>query len=164
MAAMSERRPTLREWCELPVPGVIWTGATTLAASRWQRSAVIVISALEMAELPGAGGAVGPTWHASISRLGKRPKPRDVERCLRDFGLVGAEQDNHHPGGAKHFFQPVDPRYRGVCECKTTEQVITEPDGYQWTNPKDGSACRGCEFERLRGRPCPIHGRQRATP
>lgn len=122
----------------------------------------MAISTLEEVELPGGEGLTGPTWHLSVSRLGKRPRERDVEHALRDFELVGAEEDNHHPGGARHFFLPVDPAYQGQCECKTTEDVIVEPDGYAWTNPKPAAieACRGCEFERLRGKPCPIHRRE----
>lgn len=153
-----ERRPPGREWRELPVPSVIWT-TRPRCASRWQRGSVIVISTLVDAELPGDEGGIGPTWHVSISRLGKRPKPRDLEHALRAFDLALAEEDNHHPGGARHFFLPVDPARRGLCECKATEQVIVEPDGYAWTNPHDVAqgACRGCELERMRGKPCPIH-------
>lgn len=29
--------------------------------------------------------------------------------------------------------------------------------GYTWTTPHEGG-CRGCEFEAMSGRPCPIHG------
>lgn len=161
-----ERRPRSREWRELPVPSAVYgarSGAHAAsrvhAASRWRRGPVIVISTLVDAELPGEGGGVGPTWHASITRLGKRPRPRDVERFLRDFDLVGAEEDNHHPGAARNFFLPVDPALRGQCECKTTEDVITEADGYQWTNPKSTALepCRGCELETMRGKPCPVH-------
>lgn len=163
---MTEKRPKNREWRELPLPRPVALLDTNIHASRWQRGTVIAISALEMAELPGTDHEPGPTWHLSISRLGKRPKPRDVEHALRDFDLVGAEEDNHHPGGARHFFQPVDPAYRGVCECKATEQVIVERDGYTWTTPHGPAEgpCRGCEFERLRGKPCPLHhqGRERA--
>ena len=71
--------------------------------------------------------------------------------------MLDAEQDNHHPGGACHFFQPVDPARRRDCECKVTEVVVTEPDGYQWTNPSDGP-CRGCELGKLiPSKPCPLH-------
>lgn len=138
----------------------------TVSASRWQRGSVIAISALEVVELPGGDGAAGPTWHLSVSRMGRRPKARDIEHALRDFGLVGAEEDNHHPGNARHFFQPVDPAFRGICECKTNEDVVVDPDGYTWTNPKANAVegCRGCEFERLRGKPCPVHHAKEPRP
>lgn len=159
-----ERRPTSREWREIPVPREFYRGRHAvmlpIAASAWRRGSVSVMSELVIAELPGGTGENGPQWCASVSRSGgKRPRPRDVEHFLRDFGLDGAEEDNHMPGGARHFWLPVDPARRGVCECKTTEDVITDRDGYQWTNPTETAldGCRGCEFEALLGRPCPIH-------
>lgn len=154
----TERRPTSRDWRESPVPAAIPRDEYYVSGSRWQRGTVVVISTLVLCDLPRSNGLVGPTWHASISRLGKRPRPRDVEHFKRDFGLVGAEEDNHHPGAARHYFMPIDPAYRVGCECKIDEDIITEPGGYQWTNPKVGE-CRGCEFERLRGWPCPLHGK-----
>lgn len=161
-----ERRPAAG-WDPLPVPPTISSDSMTLAASRWKRGSVLAISTLDLAELPGGGGEAGPTWHLSVSRAGKRPRPRDVDKALRDFDMREAEEDNHHPGVARHFFLPVDPAFRGVCECKTTEDVIVEPDGYTWTNPKPNDfkeGCRGCDFERLRGKPCPLHRRQERAP
>jgi hypothetical protein len=154
-----ERRPRTPLWRELPSPSVVFLSGNTLAASAWERGSVSVVSALEVAELPQSGGLAGPTWHISISRRGKRPKPRDVEHALDDFDMRGADQDNHHPGAARHFFMPVDERYRSACECKTDEAVIVEADGYEWTTPRElaDGACRGCEFQRMRGKPCPIH-------
>jgi hypothetical protein len=161
---LREKRPRRNQgWMEMPCPREArW--ATTLTASAWAKGAVRVISEMCNAELPGASGASGPTWHISVSRLARRPHDRDVEHALRDFGLTGAEEDNHHPGNARHFFLVIDPAFRGLCECKTTEDVIVDPDGYEWTNPKefDPEGCRGCEHARLlgaRGKPCPIHGR-----
>jgi hypothetical protein len=117
-----------------------------------------VVSSLDLAELPDGSGEVGPQWHVSISARRKRPKDSLVRLALRDFGLVGAEEDNHHPGVARHFWMAVDPARRSDCECKVTEEVITERDGYRWTNPTD-APCRGCEYERRFGRACPIHAR-----
>ena len=71
--------------------------------------------------------------------------------------MVGTEEDNHHPGNARHFWLPLDPTKRVDCECKSDEAVITEPDGYQWTNPHNESECRGCASASLYGRPCPLH-------
>jgi hypothetical protein len=155
-----ERRPKPRTgWEELPVPAPVWAHGAT-AASRWQRGSVIVISSIAPMELPGGDGAVGPTWLVSITRWGKRPKPGDVELALAAFGMRGAEEDNHHPGRCRAFFLPVDPARRGICECKTTEDQMVEPDGYTWSNPKDDAveACRGCELAAMiPGRRCPIH-------
>ncbi len=73
---------------------------------------------------------------------------------------MGAEEDNHEPGNARHFFVPVDKAKRGICECKTTEEVHVEPNGHTWTNPRPetGEACRGCETAHITGNACPIHG------
>lgn len=152
-----EKRPRRdRGWTEIPFPREART-ENTLVGSAWSLRSVRVISELCNAELPGVG--VGPTWHVSVTRLARRPMLRDVEHALRDFDLVGAEEDNHHPGSARHFFLPVDPAHRGLCECKTTEDVVIEPDGYTWSNPKEFAreACRGCDLERMQGKPCPIH-------
>lgn len=81
-----------------------------------------------------------------------------MRRALRAFGLVGAEEDNHSPGSARHFFQPVDPAYRGVCECKATEVQMADPDGYRWSQAIDPASCSTCKLYALLGqRPCPLH-------
>lgn len=146
------RRPIGDRWSTFPVPAAGSLRALDVAA--WQRGPISVISALEMAEYPDRDGT-GPQWHISISRRGMRPTPLDVSRALRAFDLIGAEEDNHHPGNARHFWLPVDPAHRVDCECKETEVTVIEPDGYQWQN--DREKCRGCELQRLIGRLCPLH-------
>ena len=37
-------------------------------------------------------------------------------------------------------------------------KTIVEPDGYTYTTPHDEVECRGCDLERLIGKPCPMHG------
>jgi hypothetical protein len=59
---------------------------------------------------------------------------------------------------ARHFWLPCDPAHRVDCQCKTDEKNIVEPDGYTWTTPVDDSQCRGCEFQGMTGKICPIHG------
>ena len=123
---------------------------------------VVVLSAIEEAEYPDGSGQSGLQWHVSLTGRDDFFRPvRATELQLdvvrRAFDMVEAEEDNHQPGKARNLWLPVDPARRVDCECKTTEVTITEPDGYQWTNPTDGT-CRGCELERaLPGRPCPIH-------
>lgn len=130
-----------------------------LSLSAWQSGPIVVLSALELAEPPDKQGDPIPQWHISVADVGKRPGPKHVRRALRAFGLVGAEEDNHHPGTARHFWMPVDPARRVACECKADEDVIVEPDGHRWTNPREGEGpCRGCSFEKLSGKPCPLHG------
>jgi hypothetical protein len=150
--AESAKMPLGLAWDELPSP--------LPGARAWQLGRTCVLSSLAMMELPRGG--VGPTWLISISRQGRRPQPDDIERALRAFGMVGAEEDNHHPGNARHFFMPVDPSQRVDCECKATETVIADTDGYTWTNPKDGP-CRGCELQASLGKPCPLHSKTPET-
>lgn len=98
-----------------------------------------MISSLDLAGLPVSEAGTGPQWHISITTRGKRPKPHHVRRALRAFGMVDAEEDNHQPGQARNFWRPVDPQYRVDCECKTTDILHVEPDGFRWTEERGGS-------------------------
>jgi len=134
-----------------------WTLAPRFPGHMWLFGNLTVMSSLDIADMPDGNG-VGPQWHISVSHRGKRPNAKHVELALCAFDMIGAEEDNHHPGNARNFWMPVDPSRRVDCECKTTEEVHTEPDGYTWTNPVPGEGeCRGCELQRLLARPCPIH-------
>lgn len=127
--------------------------------SVWKRGGILVISALEDAEAPDGSKEVIPQWHLSMSAgPGKRCSDDDARATLACFWMSGAEEDNHHPGAARHYWMPLDPKRRVDCECKVDEVTITEPDGYRWTNPVDGD-CRGCELSAAtKGeRPCSIH-------
>lgn len=148
----------------IPYPTRVWNH---------RRMAVVVVSVLEPAEAPDGTGDIIPQWHLSIAgrvadptrRTGQRPTrvAGDVlEHFVETFGFVEWEIDNHHPGAAQHFWIPRDPARRVDCECKATEVIIVEPDGYTWTNPVDGP-CRGCEHERTHGRACPIHTTKTVT-
>lgn len=150
----------------LPSPkeprGFDWTQLDSFAVDgvtlhRWKSGPVLVTSSIQIADMPDGNGT-GPTWLISVSDCGRRPKPHHVRRALRAFDMVGAEEDNHHPGVARHFFLVCDPSRRVDCECKVDEDVIRDADGYRWTNPKAGEGdCRGCEFGRISGKPCPVH-------
>lgn len=124
----------------------------------YQRGRLTVISALEEIDYPDGSGDRGPCWHLSVSRApgNARPTDRELLLVIVAFGVPAAEEDNHHPGIARHLFCPVDPARRVDCECKVDERVIVEADGYRWTTPRDGP-CRGCEYARLSGRPCRQH-------
>lgn len=138
----------------VPLPG----GAR---GSVWRRGQVSVVSSLDMSKLPDGSGEIGPQWHVSVTTRGKRPKANHLALALRAFGMTGSEEDNHHPGEARHFFLVVDPKRRVDCDCKATEETLVEADGYRWTNPKaeTGEECRGCEWARtFKDKPCPIHG------
>lgn len=155
MSVPWERQPNGPGWRQLQVPERV--RAQAVRASLWTDGKLSVMSCVEIADLPGKATGTGPQWHLSVSRFGKRPSARETARTLAIFGLRGTEEDNHHPGGARHFWLPCDKSLRGECECKESEETIVEPDGYVWQNPKPGEPCRGCEFQALMGKPCPLH-------
>lgn len=122
---------------------------------------LLVVSTLEQSVLPGGDGAIGPQWLVSVSRheggldARCRVTPADVERVVAAFDMPAFDEDNHHPGVARHLWCPVDERYRSACECKTTERTIVDGT-YAWTTDVDGP-CRGCDYARDFGLPCPLH-------
>ena len=149
-----EKYPTRGRWEKDAVASVAYQvehGSTSV----FRRGAVLVISTIVDMEAPDGSHDVIPQWHVSVSECGRRPSPKLVDQVRRDFGMEQAEIDNHHPGVAVHLMMCVDPERRVSCECKAGEKVVTEPDGYQWSN--DPSACRGCQYQVAFGRPCPIH-------
>ena len=151
---MREKLPNASEWVELAVPASARV-AGEFAQSWWRAGAVVVGSLLTVAKYPSGEGS-GPQWLVSVSDDRTRPSRTVLRRALRAFDMLGAEEDNHHPGIARHFWRPVDPSRRVDCECKTDETLVVEPGGYRWTNPVEGP-CRGCELRGLTGRPCPLH-------
>jgi hypothetical protein len=124
----------------------------------WRSGPVLVTSGAHLMDGPD-GGPPCWQWKIAISNLGKRPKPAHVRRALRAFGMTEAEQDNHEPGNAVHFFLVCDPSRRVECECKADEDVVLDQDGHRWTNPKPetGEPCRGCTTSAVTKRPCPLH-------
>lgn len=70
-----------------------------------------------------------------MSESGRRCLNPDVlARVLRDFDMVGAEEDNHQPGIARNFWRLCDaaPDAPSQCECKSDETTIVETDGFTW--------------------------------
>ncbi len=130
-----------------------------------RRQKLVALSSVGPMQAPDGSGDIIDTWHLSVAArvvnaAGKqepvRPTVEQFEHLLDTWAITEFEIDNHHPGSAQHLMIPVDPARRVDCECKANETVIVEPDGYTWTNPVDGP-CRGCEHERMTGRPCPLH-------
>jgi hypothetical protein len=163
MSAVAEEKRPGRDWDELPFPGHVMDRGIVQTGSAWSFGPIRVISTLTMAELPDGSKEIGPQWHISITDKGRRPSPKQVRRALRAFDMVDAEEDNHHPGYARHFWLPVDLARRVDCECKAEEVTIVEADGYRFTNPHDPAECRGCDFQRLTGKPCPLHASKEST-
>lgn len=157
---IAERRPgpLATSWVSAPTFPTILQDAANKASSTWVCGRLRVISTLTVALLPDGSGS-GPQWHVSVSRHGGRAKPHEVTRVLRDFDMTTAEEDNHHPGKARHFWMPVDPAHRVDCECKSDETVVLDTaDNYAWSNTQEPGKCRGCEFMAISGQRCPIHG------
>lgn len=161
LAPTRERWPGGRHWWPTRVNSV--ANPNTRSWSAWTNGKLLAISALEMAELPDASGP-GLQFHVSISAMGKRCDDEQARRALKAFRLVGAEQDNHEPGNAKHFWLPVDPAHRVDCECKASEIPMVEPDGHRWSRDRDPAKCGGCALERAGVRRCPVHGGEEASP
>ncbi len=101
-----------------------------------------VLSAVEVA-VDKDGTSNGPEYHISVSRAtwpeGRyTPVRADTNHCkwvLSEFGLDGAEEDNHVPHGiVRNFWRPVASGLIGKeCRCKAEEVVIRENKGdYVW--------------------------------
>lgn len=136
--------------------------------SSWRtHDGLYAVSGCHVAPLPGTDGEVGPQWLVSVSllnvrdpasRVHGRPDDEHVARVVAGFAMPAFDEDNHHPGVARHLWCPHDEAARLACECKVTETVVVEPDGYTWTTDSEGE-CRGCAYEQLFGpaHPCPLH-------
>jgi hypothetical protein len=127
-------RPRFAGWIEEPVPPVV-TSCGGIARLWWHAERRLsVISAVEVATDPHDIDR-GPEYHLSISRLA----PAGPARCsseaahwvLRQFGLDGAEEDNHVPYGVvRNFWRAVaDPLIGLACACKAEEPAIIEDKG-----------------------------------
>lgn len=149
----------------MPIYG--FSKITTMMGSieAWRsHDGIQVLSQRADMQLPGAShGVVGPTWLVSVTWNRQRPTDAHMARVVDAFAMPAFEEDNHYPGVSRSLFCPLDEAYRLECECKLTEVVVVEPDGYTWTNPTD-APCRGCDLTKLQAlnhlpvTPCPIHG------
>lgn len=150
----------------IPVSGFSRREARTAAPNQsvWRsHDGLLVISSCDVAPLPGSGEPPidGPQWLVTVSRKPVVGGPRcsvtdeDLQRVVEGFAMPAFDEDNHHPGVARHLWCPIEEQYRSACECKLNEVTITEANGYQWTTEDDH--CRGCEYERDFGLPCTIH-------
>jgi hypothetical protein len=94
----------------------------------------LVISAVEVAE-DKDGINRGPEYHLSMSKniagMKARCDSNDAKWILEQFGLDGAEEDNHVPGGfVRNFWRAVaDPLVGMECACKADEPAIKENKG-----------------------------------
>jgi hypothetical protein len=102
-----------------------------VAANRWINGGLIAVSGYETAEF-GKAKMLVPQFHVSVSEFGRRPTDDAVRSVLADFGMEGAEEDNHVPGVARHFWLVEGVAKSPECDCKETQERITEPDGFVW--------------------------------
>ena len=121
--AQIERQPHGSGWARIPVPESV--KAVAAISSAWTFGKITGISSLVYADLPDGAG-VDPQWFISVTRSGGRPTASDVRKAQRSFRMVGTEEDNHHPGHARHFWLPCDPAHRVACQCKTDEATIKD--------------------------------------
>jgi hypothetical protein len=135
-----EKRPRGSAWIEIETPETLILRLNPIAMSTWVRPGFRIISGLELAEAPHGKDRSIPQWHMSIARISSartRARDHDVQRFLVAFAMQGAEEDNHEPGLARHFWMPVDPTERVDCECKADEVTTIEPDGHRWQAPAE---------------------------
>jgi len=127
MLSAGAKRPTSSAWKYLDR-----MRANGFDVDRWLCDGLVACSS--RAPLPDKrSGLYLPTFQVSVSFNGARPNDEQVRSALADFGIEGAEEDNHSPGIARHFWLVDDGRARQPeCECKTTEARVVEPDGYVW--------------------------------
>jgi hypothetical protein len=129
---VSVLRPKGRGWRELPCNKQFTMGYPGRLFFH-KETALAVISAVEVAD----DGKIdkGPEYHVSISKqtvLGtSRCDSNEAKWVLEEFGLDGAEEDNHVPNGVvRNFWRPVANRFVGLeCDCKAEEPAIVEDKG-----------------------------------
>lgn len=125
-------RPKGNGWREIPCDKKFTMGYPSRAFFH-AKSCLAVISAVEVA----SDGKIdkGPEYHVSISkqtiRGGSRCDSNEAKWVLDQFGMDGAEEDNHVPNGiVRNFWRPVAQHLVGLeCECKADEPAITENKG-----------------------------------
>ena len=126
-----KRPPVWASWKDLgrrPLPGDPFDPFVHV----WTRGRLTVFSTLVWADFRGTD-----QWQflISVSARGKFPEDHEVERALQDFDMTVADEDNHESGaGVRKYYLPCawKPGDPTACECKETEQVVTEPNGYRW--------------------------------
>jgi hypothetical protein len=136
-SVVSVLRPRVAGWREIPTDGMPARSAGVLRAFFHQASSLAVLSAVEVVD---DGQVDGPEYHLSISRqhrtLGtKRCSSIEARWVLIQFGMDGAHEDNHVPGGlVRNFWRPVaDPMVGRECPCVAGENTIREDKGdYVW--------------------------------
>lgn len=129
MNVINPKRPITGPWQQGEVPQMPNGGFPT-EVWRDEIHGFMVISAVEVA-IDKDGIDRGPSYHVSMSKRGKRVTTNEANAILHQFGMDGAEEDNHVPHGfVRNFWRYVADRYVGVeCACKAEEPAIVEDKG-----------------------------------
>lgn len=119
-------------WAQIPTPRQMLAHGSN-AVEVWKyKEQFAVISAVEMAEAEGPSSPLELHYHVSISGPNQtRVDSNDVRWVLGQFGMDGAEEDNHVPYGfVRNFWRPVNENRIGIeCACKEDEPAIRENKG-----------------------------------
>lgn len=108
---------------------------------KWANGAIIACASWHTGATSKNTGLIVATRQVSVSVADDRPSDDVVRGVLADFGIEGAEEDNHSSGVARHFWLDEGQTVQPECECKATEETVVEPDGYRWQRPKGGHRC-----------------------
>jgi hypothetical protein len=103
-------------------------------------SGLRVLSAVEVVKEDGKL-ELGPEFHISISKNGKRCDSAEAAFVLHAFNCEDAKEDNHTPHGiVRHFWRPVADNLSGYeCPCVSEEPAIVEDKGdYIWRGTPHG--------------------------
>lgn len=119
------------KYLEAPIDGYI--------AHVWKHSTsdLMVFSSVEVAQ-----EEIGPEYHLSVSKNGRRCTSDEANWALRCFKMEGAYEDNHVPFGVvRNFWKPVAERLIGIdCPCESSETAFKEDKGdYIWREAPNGS-------------------------
>jgi len=122
-------RPTGNGWVERPIDPRFTFGYPVRAFFHVE-SFLAVMSAVEVMSDENKG----PEYHISISKQKGKPSRCDSNEAkwvLQQFGLEGAEEDNHvHSGIVRNFWRTVAEPLIGLeCKCKDQEPAIREDKG-----------------------------------
>ncbi len=130
-SVIKPKRPKGKGWIEKQTLNQEFNFGFPHAAFAHQETGLFCISAVEVADTEPGKQPLGPEYHLSISKHGKRCTSQEAKWALRQFGLEDAEEDNHVPNGfVRNFWRPVADRLSGYqCPCKAHEPAMREDKG-----------------------------------
>jgi len=123
-------QPSGDGWVMTPPPKML---VAPNAVEIWKyRERFAVISSVEMAEAEGPDSPLELHYHVSMSGPNRtRIDSNDARWVLSQFGMDGAEEDNHVPHGfVRNFWRPVNENRVGIeCACKEDKPALRENKG-----------------------------------